>query len=99
MCKSFGLRAKHLSVLFRIIDFIQYQNSTTSTIAEANLDVNVSALVNDLLVIRLKWSSDVVLFPCRVNSSQLQVRGFVYIVLLFCTSNQAQLSSNVHDVY
>ena len=33
-----------------------------------------------------------------LNSWRLQVRGFVYNVLLFCTSNQAQLSSNVHGV-
>ena len=43
-----GLCSEHLSVLFRIIGFIRSQtrrNSTTSTIAEANLDGTRSILI------------------------------------------------------
>ena len=89
MCKSvsgpiFGLCSEHLSVLFRIIGFIRSQtrrNSTTSTIAEANLDVTQSIFVRSRqrsTTYRLKRSSDVAYFPCGVNNSRLQVRVASY---------------------
>ena len=53
-----------------------------------------SALVNDRL--HIDWNVPATLL---VNSLRLQERGFVYIVLLFCTSNQPQRSNNVHDVF
>ena len=105
MCKSvsgpiFGLCSEHLSVVLRGIGFIRFQtrrNATTSTIAEAkslSSDPFSSSLVNDRLLIDLS-----VPVPCGVNSVGLLERGFAYNVLLFCSSNQAQRSNNVHDVF
>ena len=101
----FGLCWEHLSILSRIIGFIRSQtrrNASRSTIAEANLDDTRSIFVRSRersTSYRVKRSSDVAFFPCgavcmeSLNSWRLQVRGFVYNVLLFCTSNQAQLST------
>ena len=72
----FGLRSEHLSVVFRGIGFIRSQtrrNATTSTIAEANIGLFLSALVNHRLL--SDWNVPV---PCGVNNSRLQERGFVY---------------------
>ena len=103
----FGLCWEHLSILSRTIGFIRSQtrrNASRSTIAEANLDDTRSIFVHSRersTTYRVKRSSDVAFFPCgavcmeSLNSWRLQVRGFVYNVLLFCTSNQAQLSSTV----
>jgi len=44
----FGLCLEHLSVVFRGIGFIRFQtqrNATTSTIAEANIDITRSIFV------------------------------------------------------
>ena len=58
----------------------------------------LSTLVNNRLLI--DWNVLATLLSFHgVNSSWLQVREFVYNILLFCTSNQAQLSSNVHIVF
>ena len=109
----FGLCWEHLSILSRIIGFIRSQtrrNASRSTIAEANLDDTRSIFVRSRersTTYRGKRSSDVAFFPCgpvcmdSLNSwrLQVQVRGFVYNVLLFCPSNQAQLSGNVHGVF
>ena len=87
----FGLYSEHLSVVFRGIGFIRSQtrrNSTTSTIAEANIDITRSIFVRfrqRSTTYRLKRSSSVAFFPCGVDSSRLQERGFVYNVLLFFT--------------
>ena len=73
----------------------------TSTIAEASIDITRSIFVRSRqrsTTYRLKRFKNVALFPCGVNNSRLQERGFVYNVLLFCTSNKAQRSNNVHDV-
>ena len=81
MCKSvsgptFGLYSEHLSVVFRDIGFIRSQtrrSSTTSTIAEANIDITRSIFVRSRqrsTTYRLKRSSNVALFPC--GSSRLQ---------------------------
>ena len=109
MCKSvsgpiFGLYLEHLSVVFRGIGFIRSQtrrNSTTSTIAEANIDNTRSIFVPSRqrsTTYRLKRSSNIAIFPWSQQFA-ITVRGFVYNVLLFCTSNQAQRSNNAHDVY
>ena len=103
----FGLCLEHLSVnvVFRGIGFIRSQtrrNSKTSTIGEANIDITQSIFVRSRqqsTCYRLKHSSNVACFPCGENSTRLHARGFVYNVLLFCTSNQAQLSNNVYDVF
>ena len=107
----FGLCSEHLSILSRIIGFIRSQtrrNASTLMIAEANLDDTRSIFVRSREWSTTYWvkrSSDVAFFPCgavcmeSLNSWRLQVRGFVYNVLLFCTSNQTQLSSNVHGVF
>ena len=95
----FGLCWEHLSILSRIIGFIRSQtrrNASGSTIAEANLDDTRSIFVPSRersTTYRVKRSSDVAFFPCgavcvELNSWRLQVRGFVYNVLLFCTSNK-----------
>ena len=84
-------------VLYGFIRSQTRRNSTTSTIAEAHLDITGSIFVRSRqrsTTCRLKHSS----IPCGVNSTRLQVRGFVYHLLLFCISNQAQRSNNVHDV-
>ena len=83
VCKSvsgpiFGFCSEHLSVAFRGIEFIRSQtrqNSTTSTIAEANIDITQSIFVRSRqrsTTYRLKRSRNVALFPCEVNSSRLQ---------------------------
>ena len=101
--QSSDLCSENLSVVLRGIGFISCQtrrNATTSTIAEANIDITRSIFVPSRqrsTTYRLKRSSNVALYPC--GSSRLQERGFVYNVLLFCTSNQAQRSNNVHDVF
>ena len=87
MCKSvsgpiFGLRSEHLSVVFRGIGFIRSQtrrNSTTSTIAEANIDITRSIFVHPRqrsTTYRLKRSSNVALFlaPCKVIQESLGFR-------------------------
>ena len=97
----FGLCSKYLSVVFRGIGFIRSQtrrNSTTSTIAEANIDITRSIFVHSRqpsTTSRLKRSSNVALFPCGVNSFRLQLEDLFTMFLLFCTSNQAQRSNNV----
>ena len=63
------------------------------------LDLFSSALVNDRLLIEGNVPVTLLSSVQGLNSWRLQVRGFVYNVLLFCTSNQAQLSSNVHGVF
>jgi len=104
VCKSvsgpnFGLRSEHLSVVFRGIGFIRSQtrqNSTTSTIAEADLVITCTQSIFVRSLQRSTTYTNVALFPFGINSSQLH--RFVYHVLLFCTSNQAQRSNNVHGV-
>ena len=96
----FGLCSEHLSVVLRGIGFRRFQtrrNATTSTIAEANIVITRSFFVPSRqrsTTYRLKRS-----VPCGVNSVGLLERGFAYNVLLFCSSNQAQRSNNVHDVF
>ena len=60
-------------------------------------DPFLPALVNDRSHLRLKHSSDVAFFPCGVNSSRLQVRGFVYNVCYFApvTRHSFQAMSTV----
>ena len=96
----FGLCSEHLSVVLRGIGFIRFQtrrNATTSTIAEANIVIIRSFFVRSRqrsTSYRLKRP-----VPCGVNSVGLLERGFACNVLLFCSSNQAQRSNNVHDVF
>ena len=78
----FGLCSEHLSVVFRGIGFIPSQtrrNSTTSTIAEANIDITRSIFVRPRqrsTTYRLKRSSNVALFlaPCKVIRESLGFR-------------------------
>ena len=81
MCQSvrspiFGLCSEQFLVLFRIVGFIRSQtrrNSTTSTIAEANLDVTRYIFAPSRLrstTYRLKHSSDVAFLPCASEDLQ-----------------------------
>ena len=93
MCKSlsapiFGLYLEHLSVVFRGIGFMRSQtrrNYTTSTIAEANIDVTRSIFVRSRqrsTTYRLERFSNVALFPCGVNSSRLYFLVFSWLSYL-----------------
>ena len=106
MCKSvsgpiFGLCSEHLSVVLRDIGFIRFQtrrNATTSTIAEANIVITRYFFVRSRqrsTTYRLKRSSSM---WSQQWGTKLLERGFAYNVLLFCSSNKAQRSNNVHDV-
>ena len=70
----FGLYSEHVSVVFRGIGFIQSktrQNSTTSTIAEASIDITRSSFVRSCqrsTIYRLKRSNNVAVFACGVKS-------------------------------
>ena len=83
----FGFCSEHLLVVFRGIGFIRSQtrrNSTTSTIAEANIDITQSIFVHSRqrsTAYRLKRSRNVAHFPCGVNSSRLQ---YEYLFTMFC---------------
>ena len=46
-----------------------------------------------------KFKTEIKTYLFRQAFNRYIVRGFVYNVLLFCSSNQAQLSSNVHGVF
>ena len=77
----FGLRSEHLSVVFRGIGFIRSQTrrNSTSTIAEANIDITRSIFVHPRqrsTTYRLKRSSNVALFlaPCKVIQESLGFR-------------------------
>ena len=97
--------------LSRIIGFIRSQtrrNASTLRIAEANLDVTRSIFVRARersTTYRVKRSGDVAFLPCGAGLiEQFAITGEricrqSYNVLLFCTNNQAQLSSNAHGVF
>ena len=83
VCKSMrgpilGLYAEHLIVAFRDIGFIRSQtrrNTTTSTIAEGNINITPSIFVRSRqqsTTYQLKCSSNVALFRFGVNSSRLR---------------------------
>ena len=82
MCKSvsgpiFGLCSEHSSVVFRGIGFIRFQtrrNATTSTIAEANMDIPRSIFVRSRqrsTTYRLKRSSSMWNQQCAITGKRI----------------------------
>jgi len=88
----FGFCSEHLSVVFRGIGFIQSQtqrNSTTSTIAEANIDITPSIFVRSrqrLTSYQLKRSGNIAL--SHVDST---VRDDSKRICLLCSAILHQL--------
>ena len=103
----FGLGSEHLSIVFRDIGFIRSQtrrNSTTSTIAEANLDITRSIFFpcrQRSTTYRLKRSNNVALFPSGVNSSRLQVEDLFTMFCYFAqvTRHSVQTMLSTKDVF